>query len=118
MIELEQSAKPLAAGDFATRIVVRNVPLPEFVVAPLVRALRLIMDYEFSDRFVQMALAENDHLAQAFGLYGQHESFGEGIQIWALRRQAHGLGAAVLEHLANSLRVDRVAVHDEALDVA
>ena len=80
MIELQQSAKPLAANDFTSHIIVRDVSLDELVVDPLVRALGVIMNHELFDRFAQMPLTENDHLLQTFGFYCKNESFGEGVQ--------------------------------------
>ena len=68
------------------------------------------------DEQAKVLLPKGDDLAQALGLDGQDETFGKGVQIRAPCRQSDWIRTAILEHMSETGRVQRVPVHDEISD--
>ena len=59
-----------------------------------------------------------DNSVQALGLNRQDETFGERVQIRAPRRQSYRIRAAILQHLPEAARVQRITVHDDISGIA
>ena len=57
----------------------------ELVVQALMVPLGVIVKHVVLDSSAKVSLAEDDHPVQTLGFYGQNKSFGEGIQVGALR---------------------------------
>ena len=60
-----------------------------------------------------MSFAEQYDPVQTLRLRRKNESLSVGIQIWGACRKFESLSAAVLQHLAKRLGVQRVAVEDQ-----
>ena len=73
----------------------------------------MVVFHVLFDEQAKVLLPKGDDLAQALGLDGQDETFGEGVQIRAPCRQSDWIRTAILEHVSETDRVQRVSVHDE-----
>ena len=92
--------------------------LDEFVVETLVWALLVIVSVELGKHAAQMALAEQDQLAQALPIYCLHPTLGKRIHVGCLNGGAHNLDPGAFEDAAELLREQAVVVEDQELLVA
>ena len=76
-------------------------------------AFGMVMLDELADGAVERSLPEEDHLAEAFGLDGSHESFGMGIQVRGASRQHDGFDAALSQHGSELFGELGIAIEDE-----
>jgi hypothetical protein len=94
MIEVEHAAEALAPKNAPCRghHVLRW--LDQEVVETSMISFSAIMRDVFADELPKMSVAKRYDLGQALLANRAHEAFGVGVQIWAPRRQSHGVDAA------------------------
>ena len=78
----------------------------------LVVSLEVVVLHVLFDEQAKVLLPERDDFVQALGLDGQDETHHEGVQIRTARRQSDRSRTAILEHMSETGRVQRVSVHD------
>ncbi len=119
VVEGQQPAESGAAADGAAVVVARRAWLDNQPIAEaLVISFEMIMLDELSNDVAQVALAQRNELVQTLGLDGEHKPFGDGVQVRAARRQAHGGHAAGAQDVAKLSGKERIAIEDEIAGVA
>ncbi len=127
------SSSSLVLGGFAIVVVEKSSyarPCSDYALAPshllvcmndaatqsLVVSLEVVVLHVLFDEQAKVLLPKGDDFAQALGLDGQDETFGEGVQIRTPCRQSDWIRTAILEHVSETGRVQRVSVHAEISD--
>ncbi len=76
-------------------------------------SLVVVVLHVLRDRSPEVAFAEDHQSTQTLGFDREHESLGEGVQIWTSRRQPDRDDAGTLQQLAESSCEQGISVVDE-----
>ncbi len=76
-------------------------------------AFPMVVGKKFLDDVAEMALAKEDEVIQALGLYGLDKSLRVWVAIGTVRRNPHAFHAVVFQDVLKCLREQRVSVVDQ-----
>ncbi len=113
MVVPKQPAQTLTAPDLPVGLPDRLSWLNQLVVQALVIPFFVVMGDELFHGAPQLALAKEDHLAQALGLDGSHEALRVRSQIRTPRGQLDRRHTRRLENRGELLRKQRAAIVDQ-----
>jgi len=115
VVVLEQSAEPHSAKDTGlTRTKINATFRGDAAVSePLMYSFRMVMDHVFSDRAMEMPLAERNDPVETLAANRAHPSLHECVQVRAAAREPADPRPMILEEPAELSGEERVAVDDQ-----